>query len=125
MRLERHGGNSSNDADAMSQVIRFDQFHPVEKSKFLVALQLAAFDSGRFEVSKMEISPPMMPGGVTALVTVKLAASAIAFSYEDAAGSSWISGFEDDLRAGRFGGSSAAAMAQETIDPGDLPDQRF
>jgi hypothetical protein len=88
----------------MSRVIRFDQFLPVEKSKFLAALEAARLQPAQFDVSKMEIAPPLMPGNVTALVTVKLAASAIAFSYEDAAGSSWVTAFEDDLAAGRFSG---------------------
>jgi hypothetical protein len=71
----------------MSRVIRFDQFLPVEKNKFLSALEGARLQPAQFDVSKMEIAPPLMPGNVTALVTVKLASSAIAFSYEDAAGS--------------------------------------
>lgn len=87
----------------MSRVIRFDQFLPVEKSKFLSALEAARLQPAQFDVSKMEITPPLMPGNVTALVTVKLASSAIAFSYEDAAGASWVTAFEDDLVAGRFG----------------------
>jgi hypothetical protein len=89
----------------MSRVIRFDQFLPVEKSKFLSALETAGVDGARFEVSKMEISPPLM--NVTALVTVKLAAGALAFSYEDASGASWVCAFEDDLAAGRFDGQDA------------------
>lgn len=88
----------------MSRVIRFDQFLPVEKSKFQSALEAARLQSAQFDVSKMEIAPPLMPGNVTALVTVKLASSAIAFSYEDAPGNSWVTAFEDDLAAGRFGG---------------------
>jgi hypothetical protein len=88
----------------MSRVIRFDQFLPVEKNKFLSALEGARLQPAQFDVSKMEIAPPLMPGNVTALVTVKLASSAIAFSYEDAAGNSWVTAFEDDLVAGRFGG---------------------
>lgn len=88
----------------MSRVIRFDQFLPVEKSKFLSALEAARLPPAQFDVSKMEIAPPLMPGNVTALVTVKLASSAIAFCYEDAAGSSWVTAFEDDLIAGRFSG---------------------
>jgi len=99
----------------MSRVIRLDQFLPVEKSKFRAALEAAGIEPAQFEVSKMEISPPLMPGSITALVTVKLAAGAIAFSYEDAAGSSWVSAFEDDLAAGRFGGAdSASSTASDT-----------
>lgn len=93
----------------MSRVIRFDQFLPVEKSKFLSALETADVEAARFDVSKMEISPPLMPGNVTALVTVKLAASAIAFSYEDSTGSSWVTAFADDLGAGRFNAQDAGA----------------
>ena len=93
----------------MSRVVRFDQFLPVEKSRFLSALETAGMESARFDVSKMEISPPLMPGDVTALVTVKLAASAIAFSYEDSSGSSWVKAFEDDLGAGRFNAQGAGA----------------
>lgn len=88
----------------MSRVIRFDQFLPVEKSKFLSALETAGIAPARFDVSKMEISPPLMPGNVSALVTVKLAASAMAFSYEESGGGSWVMAFEDDLTAGRFNG---------------------
>lgn len=88
----------------MSRVIRFEQFLPVEQSKFLTALETAGLEPAQFDVSKMEISPPLMPGNVTALVTVKLAADAIAFCYEDAAGASWVAGFEDDLAARRFSG---------------------
>jgi hypothetical protein len=94
----------------MSRVVRFEQFLPVEKSKFLAALETAGLGPAQFDVSKMEISPPLMPGNVTALVTVKLAADAIAFSYEDAAGSSWVAAFEDDLAAGRFSGQDARAQ---------------
>ena len=94
----------------MSRVVRFEQFLPVEKSKFLAALEAAGLGSDQFDVSKMEISPPLMPGNVTALVTVKLAADAIAFSYEDAAGSSWVAAFEDDLAAGRFSGQDTRAQ---------------
>ena len=93
----------------MSSVIRFDQFLPVEKSRFLSALETAGMEAARFNVSKMEISPPLMPGDVTALVTVKLAASAVAFSYEDSSGSSWVKAFEDDLGAGRFNTQGAGA----------------
>ena len=46
----------------MSRITHFEQFMPVEKSKFLAALQSAGVDAARFEVSKMEISPPLMPG---------------------------------------------------------------
>ena len=95
----------------MSRVIRFDQFLPVERSKFLLAIESAFLDVGSFEVSKMEITPPLMPGGVTALVTVKLASSALAFSYEDSPDSSWVSGFEDDLGAGRFRGAIGRSEA--------------
>lgn len=93
----------------MSRVIRFDQFLSVEKSRFLSALEAAGIEAARFDVSKMEISPPLMPGDVTALVTVKLTASAIAFSYEDSTGSSWVKAFEDDLGAGRFNIQGAGA----------------
>jgi hypothetical protein len=103
----------------LSRVIRFEQFLPVEKSKFLAALESAGLDAAQFDVSKMEISPPLMPGSVTALVTVKLAAGAIAFSYEDAAGSSWVAAFEDDLAAGRFGGPDARAHDTASV-PGLL-----
>ncbi len=95
----------------MSRVIRFDQFLPVEKSKYLLAIESALLDVGSFEVSKMEITPPLMPGGVTALVTVKLASSAIAFSYEDSPDCSWVLGFEDDLGAGRFGAATVRSEA--------------
>lgn len=91
----------------MSRVVRFGQFLPVEKSKFLVAIEAASLEPVRFEVSKMEISPPLMPGRVTALVTVKLASSGIAFSYEDCADSSWVGAFEEDLAAGRFASEPA------------------
>jgi hypothetical protein len=100
----------------MSRVLRFDQFLPVERTKFLSALEAAALNPAGFEVSKMEISPPLMPGQVTGLVTVKLASSAIAFSYEDAIASSWVIAFEDDLGAGRFGGVSEPAQGE--ADPG-------
>lgn len=86
----------------MSRVIQFDQFLPVEKSKFLLAIEAASLEAGKLGVSKMEITPPLMPGCVTGIVTVKLIAGAIAFSYEDSAGSSWVGAFEEDLRAGRF-----------------------
>lgn len=86
----------------MSRVIRLDQFLPIERSKFLSALEAARVPIGQFEVSKVEISPPLMPGAVSALVTVKLAASALAFSYEDAAVRSWVDAFRDDLAAGLF-----------------------
>ena len=102
----------------MSRVIRFDQFLPVEKTKFMTALEAAGLDPARFEVSKMEISPPLMPGNVIALVTVKFAAGAIAFSYEDATGNSWVAAFEGDLAAGRFGGQVAGPDAGS--DPGLL-----
>ena len=95
----------------MSRVIRFDQFLPVERSKFLFAIESALLEVGSFEVSKMEITPPLMPGGVTALVTVKLASSAIAFSYEDSPDRSWVLGFEDDLVAGCFGRSTVRSAA--------------
>jgi len=98
----------------MSRIIRFDQFLPVEKSKFKAALESAGIAPAQFDVSKMEISPPLMPGNVTALVTVKVAAGAIAFSYEDAAGSSWVSAFEDDLAAGRFSGGDRTAPESDT-----------
>lgn len=88
----------------MSRVIGFDQFLPVEKSKFFSALETAGVEAAQFDVSKMEIAPPLMPGNVTALVTVKLLVSGIANSYEDAVGSSWVAAFEDDLAAGRFSG---------------------
>ena len=101
----------------MSRVVRFDHFLPVEKSKFLAALESAGVEAAQFDVSKMEISPPLMPGNVTALVTVKLAAGAIAFSYEDAAGSSWVTAFEDDLAARRFGDPQTSAG-----DPASDPD---
>ena len=93
----------------MSRLIRFDQFLPVEKSKFMAALESAGIGRPQFDVSKVEISPPLMPGNITALVTVKLAADGIAFSYEDAAGSSWVTAFEDDLAAGRFSGQDGNA----------------
>lgn len=102
----------------MSRVIRFDQFLPVEKSKFMTALELAGVEAAQFDVSKMEISPPLMPGNVTALVTVKLAAGAIAFSYEDAIGNSWVTAFEGDLAAGRFGGQNS--RAEDTAADPDL-----
>jgi hypothetical protein len=107
----------------MSRVLRFDQFLPVERTKFLSALEAAALDPAGFEVSKMEISPPLMPGHVTGLVTVKLASSAIAFSYEDAAASSWVVAFEDDLGAGRFGGVSEPVRgeADHDADPAPAP----
>lgn len=95
----------------MSRVIRFDQFLPVERNKFLSALEAAQLPPGQFEVSKMEISPPLME--VTGLVTVKLAASALAYSYEDAPASSWVEAFIDDLRAGRFGGSGVTSDARQ------------
>lgn len=107
----------------MSSVIRFDQFLPVEKSKFLSALEAARLESAHFDVSKMEISPALMPGNVTALVTVKLASSAIAFSYEDASGSSWVSAFEDDLAAGRFSSREGGADDTES-DPDLLPSRQ-
>lgn len=86
----------------MSSVIRFDQFLPVEKSKFMAALEAAGVERAQFDVSKMEISPPLMPGNVTALVTVKLVAGEIAFSYEDAVANNWVTAFVGDLAAGRF-----------------------
>lgn len=101
----------------MSRVIRFDQFLPVEKSKFLSALETAGVKAARFDVSKMEISPPLMPGNVSALVTVKLAASAIAFSYEESIGGSWVTAFEDDLTGGRFNAKSHGA-----VDSAESPD---
>ncbi|GAC1599253.1 MAG: hypothetical protein NVS3B2_00090 [Ramlibacter sp.] len=91
----------------MSRVIRFEQFLPVEKSKFRAALEAVDLDPGQFQVSKMEISPPLMPGQVTALVTVRLAAGEIAFSYEDSTALSWVAGFEEDLLTGRFGAPHA------------------
>lgn len=91
----------------MSRVIRFEQFLPVEKGKFLAALEGAGLDAGQFHVSKMEISPPLLPGNVTALVTVRLAAGVIAFSYEDSAAASWVVAFDEDMRAGHFGGGEA------------------
>lgn len=100
----------------MSRVIRLDQFLPVEKTKFMAALDSAGVDPAQFDVSKMEISPPLMPGNVTALVTVKFAAQAIAFSYEDATGNSWVVAFEDDLAAGRFTGQDPG------VDAGSDPD---
>jgi len=100
----------------MSRIIRFDQFLPVEKSKFKAALETAGIEPAQFEVSKMEIAPPLMPGNITALVTVKLAAGAIAFSYEDASGSSWVSAFEDDLAAGRFSGNNSAPASAPDAD---------
>jgi hypothetical protein len=103
----------------LSRVIRFDQFLPVEKRKFLAALESAGVEAEQFDVSKMEISPPLMPGNVTALVTVKLAAGAIAFSYEDASGNSWVMAFEDDLAAGRFSGQEADTDTTAS-DPGLL-----
>jgi hypothetical protein len=115
----------------MSRVTRLDQFLPVERSKFLGALASAELQAGRFEVSKMEITPPLMPGLVTGLVTVKLASSAIAFSYEDAADNSWVLAFEEDLAAGRFGSSGetsdggqaeAQAQAMEPEAGGPGPD---
>jgi hypothetical protein len=111
----------------MSRVIRFDHFLPVEKSKFLAALDAASLDAGRFDVSKMEISPPLMPGHVTALVTVKLVGEAIAFSYEDAPGNSWVRDFEGDLGAGRFAGAPRDTAEGPVVDdspPMLLPDQR-
>ena len=100
----------------MSRVIRLDQFLPVEKSKFKAALEAAGIASTQFDVSKMEISPPLMPGNITALVTVKLAASAIAFCYEEAAGGSWVAAFEDDLAAGRFSGQGGASRVASDSD---------
>ncbi len=96
----------------MSRVVRIDQFLPVEKTRFLAALEAARLNPAQFDVSKMDISPPLMPGNVTALVTVKLAASAIAFSYEDAPGSSWVAAFVDDLTAGRFGAADSGRRRQ-------------
>lgn len=104
----------------MSRVIRFEQFLPVEKSKFLAAVEGVGRDAGQFQVSKMEISPPLMPGNVTALVTVRLAAGEIAFSYEDGSAGSWVVGFEEDLLAGRFGGGHAAGK-QPLPEPGLEP----
>ena len=104
----------------MSRVTRFEQFLPIERSKFLAALGDRALDAGRFDVSKMEISPPLMPGNVSALVTVKLAASDIAFSYEDSAGSSWVAAFVDDLAAERFGQMAAATEQRVGQDEGLL-----
>ena len=95
----------------MSRVIRFDQFLPVEKSKFMAALEAAGVEPAQFDVSKMEIFPPLMPGNVTALVTVKFAAGEIAFSYEDAGANSWVTAFEGDLAAGRFAGQNCGADA--------------
>ena len=97
----------------MSRLARLDQFLPVEKSKFLAALESAGLATAHFDVSKMEISPPLMPGNVTALVTVQLTASSIAVSYEDATGSSWVTAFEDDLAAGRFSPQPARATADD------------
>lgn len=107
----------------MSRVTRFDQFLPVERSKFLLALETAGLDPLQFNVSKMEISPPLMPGMVSALVTVKLASSAIAFSYEDSVASSWVVPFEDDLLAGRFGPPQATVDA--SADAPDLQQSRL
>ncbi len=101
----------------MSRLIRFDQFLPVEKSKFLLAIEAASLEASKLEVSKMEITPPLMPGCVTGLVTVKLTAGAIAFSYEDSAQSSWVGAFEEDLRAGRF--RPQAASSQPSTDATD------
>lgn len=103
----------------MSRIIRFEQFLPVEKTKFLSTLEAAGLQPAQFDVSKMEISPPLMPGNVTALVTVKLASSGIAFSYEDAATSSWVTAFGEDLAAGRFGAQEAGAASE--LDSGLLP----
>lgn len=97
----------------MSRIVRFEQFLPVEKSKFLAAVERAGLEPAQFEVSRMEISPPLMPGNVTALVTVKLAASAIACSYEDAPASSWVAAFVDDLDAGRFGAPGEAGARRQ------------
>ena len=107
----------------MSRVTRFDQFLPVERSKFLLALETAGRDPLQFDVSKMEIAPPLMPGMVSALVTVKLASSAIAFSYEDSVASSWVVPFEDDLLAGRFG--PQRAIIDATADAPDLLQSRL
>ena len=107
----------------MSRVTRFDQFLPVERSKFLLALETAGLDPLQFDVSKMEISPPLMPGMVSALVTVKLASSAIAFSYEDSIASSWVVPFEDDLLAGRFG--PQPAIVDETAEAPALQQSRL
>jgi hypothetical protein len=86
----------------MSRLTRFDHFLPIERSKFLAGIEAAELDPGKFDVSRIEITPPLMPGSITGLVTVKLASSAIAFSYEDAIGDSWVNTFLDDLAAGRF-----------------------
>lgn len=104
----------------MSRVIRFDHFLPVEKTKFLSAIESARLDAGRFDVSKMEISPPLMPGRVTALVTVKLVSSEIAFSYEDAAENSWVIAFADDLGAGRFAKATPAVTSDTMFDASGL-----
>ena len=100
----------------MSKVIRFGQFLPVERSKFLLAIEAASLQAGQFEVSKMEISPPLMPGRVTALVTVKLASGGLAFSYEDSADCSWVGAFEEDLVAGRF--ASEPGSSDPVLDDG-------
>lgn len=77
----------------------------------------AGVEAAQFDVSKMEISPPLMPGNVTALVTVRLLASGIANSYEDAVGSSWVAAFEDDLSAGRFSGHDRGSAHDNSADP--------
>jgi hypothetical protein len=112
----------------MSRVTRLDQFLPVERSRFLGAVASAELQAGRFEVSRMEITPPLMPGLITGLVTVKLASSAIAFSYEDAADNSWVLAFEEDLAAGRFrspvetsDGGQTEAQAMEPRAGGPAP----
>lgn len=101
----------------MSRVIRFDQFLPVEQGKFLSALTSAGVEAAQFDVSKMEISPPLMPGNVIALVTVKLWASGIANSYEDAVGSSWVGAFAADLAAGLFSGLEPGRADDSAADP--------
>ena len=101
----------------MSRVVRFDQFLPVEKRKYMTALEAAGVEPSHFDVSKMEISPPLMPGNITALVTVKFAAEAISFSYEDGVGNSWVAAFESDLAAGRFDGRDSGADAGGDPDP--------
>ena len=102
--------------DFMSRVICVDQFLPVEKIRFLSTLGAAGLESSQFDVSKMEISPPLMPGNVTALVTMKLASSAIAFSDEDAAAGSWVTAFGEDLAAGRFGGQETTGESESDPD---------
>jgi hypothetical protein len=96
----------------MKQKLQLQDFPAAELEGFIRTLQAAGHTVSQFDVSQVPIDPPLLPGPMVGIVTVKRMSNGAACTYVVTEESPWLADFEADLAAGRFENGWAP-----TVDP--------